>query len=109
MQRLRIAVLVFVALVLANDGMPAKSPLRLAQAVPPEANLPTEQNECLPGSPKPGKSGKDLSDQLAQSKGVICPPDDVDPRVASPPPAGGGMPIIRPPGTPGGSQDVQPK
>src|SRR4029079_3986592 len=51
-----------------------------------------------------------LSDRLARSGGVICPPEHVDPEINQPtPPTGGSMPVIPPPGSPGGDQSVQPK
>ena len=50
-----------------------------------------------------------LSDKLARSNGVICPPSNVDPDMKQPAPPGGPMPVIPPPGTPGGDQSVQPK
>ncbi len=50
-----------------------------------------------------------LSSKLAQSGGVICPPQHVDPEIHQPSPQGGPMPVIPPPGTPGGDQSVQPK
>ena len=69
---------------------------------------------CPPGTgsdaPTVGKeSGRSLSDQLAQSKGVICPPAGVDPQMRHPPPEGGAMKVIPPPGSPGGNPNVQPK
>ena len=53
--------------------------------------------------------GKSLSDKLAASNGVICPPDHVDPAMKQPAPPGGPMPVIPPPGSPGGNPNVQPK
>ena len=53
--------------------------------------------------------GRDLSDQLAQSNGVICPPPLVDPGIKAPTPQEGSMPVIPPPGSPGGNPNVQPK
>jgi hypothetical protein len=50
-----------------------------------------------------------LSDKLARSGGVICPPEHVDPEIKQPTPPGGSMPVIPPPGSPGGDQSVQPK
>jgi hypothetical protein len=50
-----------------------------------------------------------LSDKLARSDGVICPPSQVDPEIRAPTPPGGAMPVIPPPGSPGGDQSVQPK
>jgi len=55
------------------------------------------------------QNGKDLSDKLARSDGVICPPGRVDPEIRAPTPPGGAMPVIPPPGSPGGDQSVQPK
>lgn len=68
---------------------------------------------CPPGAqngPSVGRdSGQPLSDQLAQSKGVICPPAGVDPQMRQPPPEGGAMKVVPPPGSPGGNPNVQPK
>jgi hypothetical protein len=55
------------------------------------------------------QSDQTLSDKLAQSNGVICPPANVDPDIKAPTPQGGTMPVIPPPGSPGGDPQVQPK
>lgn len=55
------------------------------------------------------QSDKPLSDQLAASKGVICPPAGIDPQIQLRPPEGGTMKVIPPPGSPGGDPNVQPK
>jgi hypothetical protein len=47
------------------------------------------------GTGVPDKSAN-LSDQLSQSNGVICPPSGVDPKMAAPPPEGGAMTVIPP-------------
>lgn len=52
---------------------------------------------------------KSLSQHLAQTGGVICPPGQVDPEIRVPTPPGGAMPVIPPPGSPGGDQSIQPK
>jgi len=58
----------------------------------------------------PTPENKTLSQKLAQSNGVICPPDHVDPAMQAPTPERGTMPVIPPPGTPGSSdQSVKPK
>ncbi len=57
---------------------------------------------------EPGDSSKTLSDKLDQGSGVICPPD-VDPGMKTPAPQTGKMPVIPPPGSPGGDPKVQPK
>jgi hypothetical protein len=65
-----------------------------------------------------GKGGKvdmqhdsngNLSNKLARSGGVICPPEHIDPEIKQPTPPGGPMPVIPPPGSPGGDQSIQPK
>lgn len=55
------------------------------------------------------KSGANLSDKLARSDGVICPPGRVDPEIRAPTPPGGAMPVIPPPGSPGGDPSIKPK
>jgi hypothetical protein len=56
-----------------------------------------------------GESGPTLSDKLARSNGVICPPNDVDQDMQKPAPGGGRMKVIPPPGGPGGDQSTIPK
>lgn len=74
---------------------------------PPAAACPPDVKGPPPtvGGPNP----PDLSDRLADSKGVICPPAGVDPDMHVPPPDGGAMKVIPPPGTPGGNRGVEPK
>jgi hypothetical protein len=51
-----------------------------------------------------------LSDELSRSGGVMQPPSTGDQGVVAPPKAGPqSTPVIPPPGTPGGNQEVQPK
>lgn len=50
-----------------------------------------------------------LSDKLARTDGVICPPVGLDPDIRAPAPNGGNMPVIPPPGSPGGDPNVRPK
>jgi hypothetical protein len=70
---------------------------------------------CPPGISKDAPViGRDdpnqtLSEELAESKGIICPPAGVDSEMRLKPPQGGAIKIIRPPGTPGGDPTVQPK
>ena len=79
---------------------------------PPEA--PAHDAACPPdvkGEPPTvgGGGSAPLSDKLAQSKGVICPPSGVDREMQVAPPDGGRLKVIPPPGTPGGDPNVQPK
>jgi hypothetical protein len=104
--------------------MPAAA---LAQAPPasksPSAGTsgPPQSRNCANPTP-PAASGKrgdadvakpdgsNLSQKLAQSNGVLCPPKEVDPGMRAPTPPVGRMPVIKPPGTPGSpDQSVQPK
>lgn len=55
------------------------------------------------------QNGRNLSDKLARSDGVICPPGHVDPEIHQPTPPGGVMPVIPPPGSPGGDPNIKPK
>jgi hypothetical protein len=54
-------------------------------------------------------AGRTLSDHLARTDGVICPPEHVDPEIKAVTPPGGPMPVIPPPGSPGGDPTIQPK
>jgi len=79
--------------------------LTLAVLGPARAQTPgAEQKRCS----QPGDSSKTLSDKLDQGGGVICPPN-VDPGMKAPAPETGKMPVIPPPGSPGGDPYVQPK
>jgi hypothetical protein len=51
---------------------------------------------------------QNLSEKLDKTNGVICPPS-VDPAINAPTPPSGTMPVIPPPGSPGGDPTVQPK
>lgn len=86
-----------------------------AKAQIPQPNPPSTQAEPgrkPPAAPPqgaqqpPGGSGADLS----HSQGVVAPPDTRDPAVKTPnPPVSPKTPVIPPPGTPGGRQDIEPK
>ena len=65
----------------------------------------TAQEGRVPAGP-PGS----LSDTLSRSGGVLVPPETGDSAMAKPaPPTGSAMPVIPPPGTPGGDPRVIPK
>lgn len=76
--------------------------------------------DCPPGvttgsAPKLDKQGQavdqstSLSDKLARSDGIICPPAGVDSEMQVKPPEGGEIRVIPPPGSPGGDPSVRPK
>jgi hypothetical protein len=117
--KLRIALLVGAAL------MPALSLAQSVQApplpkAPPEimSNETRDPKACAQQGLTVGQdnkpqsaetTGKALSEQLARSDGVICPPTGVDPEIRAPTPQGGSMPVIPPPGSPGGDPNIRPK
>jgi hypothetical protein len=86
-----------------------------AQNNPPQPNAPSNAPAACPPDVKngptvgSGNANPNLSDKLAESKGVICPPAGVDPEIRVPPRQGGDIIVIPPPGSPGGDPTVQPK
>jgi len=95
----------------------AQAPPRDATQVAPKAEQ-VDPKACAQGRATVGQGGgldvqkqpgATLSDKLAQSNGVICPPAGVDSEIREPAPPGGPMPVIPPPGSPGGNPNVQPK
>jgi hypothetical protein len=85
-----------------NEPHPGVAPPSASQP-PPELIAP---GAGVQGSPGAGN----LSDRLARQGGTLQPPP-VDPgiRAPLPPNSRGTMPVIPPPGTPGGNQTVVPK
>ena len=95
---------------LAGQAPPTKTRSRPAEQIDPKA--------CAQDRATVGQGGdidvrqprdRNLSDRLARTDGVICPPSQVDPEIHAPTPPGGAMPVIPPPGSPGGDQSIQPK
>jgi hypothetical protein len=82
-----------------------------AQSVENRGPPPEQGAECPPDvkgePPTIGGRSEHLSEKLAESKGVICPPSIA--RCRSLRRAAVGSKVIPPPGTPGGDQSVQPK
>ena len=74
---------------------------------PTEAN--PHQGSISPQGNTAGQGNAPLSDKLAKSDGVLCPPSNVDPEMRAPAPNVGSTPVIPPPGSPGGDQTVRPK
>ena len=87
-----------------------------AEQLPPAA---VDSKACAPGErlkpnaaeqtvqAPPQTTGENLSDRLARTDGVLCPPN-VDPDIRAPAPGSGRTPVIPPPGT-SGSDPVRPK
>jgi hypothetical protein len=78
-----------------------------ANCVPTEA-VP-QDGTLAPHGATTGRAQESLGDRLAKSDGVLCPPPGVDPEMHAPTPQGGTMPVIPPPGSPGGDPSVRPK
>jgi hypothetical protein len=85
-------------------------PLAQDRAAPP---LPSPSADCqsrtggLPAvTPGETASSANLSDQLSRSSGVICPPAGIDPGIAAPSTGRRVMPVIPPPGAPGGDPSI---
>jgi hypothetical protein len=74
------------------------------QMTPPPAAQSPQGNSAVP--PKAA-----TSEQLSRSGGVIKPPENVDRKMQAPTPNPGpqSMPVVPPPGSPGGNPDVKPK
>lgn len=70
---------------------------------------PIQGNDSAAQNQTVGQSREPLSEKLARSDGVICPPSGVDPEIRTPAPDVGNMPVIPPPGSPGGDPSVRPK
>jgi hypothetical protein len=93
----------------------AASTAAIAQGAPPAA---VDPRACAPGErleqgergpQAPSIAGKNLSDKLARTEGVLCPPPNIDPEIQAPTPDVGKTPVIPPPGSPGGDPNVRPK
>ena len=69
----------------------------------------TPQGSIAPQGTTTGQRTGPLGDRLARSDGVLCPPAGVDPSIRAPTPDAGNMPVIPPPGSPGGDPTLRPK
>ncbi|MEQ1652599.1 MAG: hypothetical protein ABL897_08940 [Hyphomicrobium sp.] len=86
----------------------------IAFAQPNEAPPGTIDDSKPADPPNPAadpNKEKSLTEKLKDSEGVLKPPPAVDPEIRKSPPEdpGSKMPVIIPPGEPGGDQSIQPK
>jgi hypothetical protein len=93
---------------------PATPPAQTAPAAPGRATDCEPTSSTLHGNIAPrgttvGQGNEPLGDKLARSDGVLCPPAGVDPAIRAPTPESGDMPVLPPPGSPGGDPSVRPK
>ena len=82
-------------------------PQRASDCTPTETDRP--RGTVTPDNSTVGQVREPLGDRLAKSDGVLCPPSGVDPEMRAPAPDVGKTPVIPPPGSPGGDQNVRPK
>jgi hypothetical protein len=114
---MRQSILLSYALLAASGAASAQAPP--TPATPPAQTAPA--GGCAPTRPLPprgtiapegsttGRAAEPLGDKLAKSDGVLCPPTGVDPEIRAPTPETGNMPVIPPPGSPGGDPNIRPK
>jgi hypothetical protein len=93
------------------NPQPAPAPssqatVRCAPVQPPNA---AEEGKAVPPGQTTGQSREPLSDRLAQSDGVMCPPSNIDPQMHKDAPNEGRTPVLPPPGSPGGDPSLRPK
>jgi hypothetical protein len=97
------------AALLAGFGLPAQA--QNPQPAPPGVTPPPVAPPNA-ANPPPEKLAPrdDAGTDARRHRGTITPPN-VDPGMAVQPPAGsqGTMPVLPPPGTPGGNRNVQPR
>ena len=86
-------------------------PTELAANCAPTAAAPSRGSVTTvpPDGTTTGQASEPLSDKLAKSDGVLCPPAGVDPEIHAPTPDAGNTPVIPPPGSPGGDPTIRPK
>ena len=105
-----LSVLLLGAGALQAQNRPQQPPEPRPPALDPKACAPGDrlqpgaQNPSAPGA----TTGESLSEKLARTDGVICPPN-VDPDIRLPTPDAGRTPVIPPPGSPGGDPSIRPK
>ncbi len=75
-----------------------------------QRHVQQHQQATPPGSAQNAPSDRDQSAEVPQSRAVISPPKTGDHSVITPPATGAAKtPVIKPPGTAGNNEDVQPK
>jgi hypothetical protein len=115
---MRVVAVMSSILCVVGIGIAAAQPNPPAVAPVPETACRPDTRETAPNTPptvgsgnsrRPAGEARELSDRLADSQGVICPPPGLDPEIQLTPPPGGDIKVIPAPGTPGGNPNVQPK
>lgn len=115
LHRVKMHVLISIALFSAATAHAQAPPTKSQPSPAPQSTV-----RCAPVQPPIGGRGsalagtieqsrEPLSDRLAQSGGVLCPPVNIDPQMQKSPPDEGKTPVIPPPGSLGGDPLVRPK
>ena len=105
MKSIRTFAAALTAIALSSGFAMAQSPAPDHKACNPGERL--QQTDSGPKAPA-STTGENLSEKLARTDGVICPPN-TDPDIKAPTPEAGRTPVIPPPGSPGGDPTVRPK
>ena len=93
----------------AQNPQPAPPQETRPPVAPPNSPTPPPERIAPPDKAPGATADQNLSDRLSRQQGTLRPPT-VDPGIQAPAPRGqGAMPVIPPPGTPGGDQKVVPK
>ena len=114
------SLLLLSVLIAASGAASAQAPPPTPPPAQTAPSAPARVNDCVPMPVPPrgtiapegsttGQRTEPLSDRLAKSDGVLCPPAGVDPEIRAPTPDTGNTPVIPPPGSPGGDPSVRPK
>ena len=107
-----IATVLFLGFAMTAPQAEAQNPQPAPPGVaPPNAPSPPPEQIAPPGKDVHADGKQTLSDKLALQHGTLDPPHGVDPGMAVSPPRQekGAMPIIPPPGSPGGNPRLVPK
>jgi hypothetical protein len=118
----RETLLLILAALMASSAATAQAP-PMPKTPPAQTAPPAPATGCAPTQSMPQQGtiapqgtttatdprAEPLSDKLAKSDGVLCPPTGVDPEIRAPTPEMGNMPVIPPPGSPGGDPTIRPK
>jgi hypothetical protein len=109
LERIRCAAALIIVLSVSVPCAAAAQTPSMPQTRDPKACSDRQGSQAGTTAPQPSGPGtRDLSERLAQTDGVLCPPN-IDPDINAPTPEAGRMPVIPPPGGPGGDPTVRPK
>lgn len=107
---MRTIALSLAAVLVAGSALAQTGPAMRDPNMPdPRNTIPEKIEPRDPSTTGSVGANETLSDRLERTDGVIRPPSGVAPDMSITPPDTGTTPVIPPPGSPGGSQAIQPK